>query len=1076
MNKQKEILKWSLALDSTASILTLCVGIYLGISFLNLICLVPILINLYILKFLINKNLDKATIFTILNITFSIYLIDTGLSLNLGTYLFYIPTIIGIYLFDALGSKSIKKIGLLACAISIILVNIGWSPQLLFKPITEILELKYQLYYNTILSVSVSILILQTFGNLRKEAMAEIELKQANNLALLENSNDAIWSIDENLKLVSFNSNYAAMFREFWQIEAKPGMDILFNNSNPKVYNEWKAWYRRVLQGESFNFDIAYDFADGQKIFEISFSPIFKDKKVQGAVIKSIDVTHRKTAYEKQQLIAQNLELLLSSTQEIIFEMNEHDTCAKVWKGENLKMFYPDEYFLGKTIEQLFDEPFGTKMGIPFQITKNTGIAQEYEYAYPVNGITKYYLAKLRRIKNSDPAKVSVVIEDISLRKEAEIAQTQQSDFLNKLIAHLPIGVFVKHVKNGLTYTLWNKELETLFNLKEAEVIGKTDEEVFKNAGEISHYLATDQLILRDKEPILIQKLCIQTEDKPIFARTFKIPLLDANGEVESILGILENITDVVHSQEELAIAEKRWNYALSGSRDAVWDVNLVSNETFFSPVFSEMLGYKAYEQLSETWEDLVHPDDLPKAWNLFVDHLEGLSHFYECEYRLRKKDQSYFWVLDRGKVAETDADGNPTRVIGTFSNIDYRKKLEAEYKQALQKAEEASHAKSLFLSTMSHEIRTPLNGVIGFINLLLMDQPNPKQLENLNALKYSADNLLFMLNDILDFSKIDAGKMDLEVHPFNLIEILQNTSKSFVNAAKEKGLSLQLKASKEIPELLLGDALRISQILNNLLSNAIKFTETGEVGIMAICKQIRDEKATISFEIWDTGIGIEPEYLPHLFEQFTQASSDTTRKYGGTGLGLAICKKLVEIMGGNLHVKSEKGQGTRFSFNLTLAVAQVNADDTPKIDFSGNADFTGMQILLVEDNQINVLVAKQLLMRWKIMVDVAQNGKDALVWVQRKKYDLILMDLQMPEMDGFESAATMRKGGIQTPIFALSANVNSDAREKVLASGMNDYISKPFKPAELAEKINAIFVQKKTKKTKEEPPQNTLF
>jgi PAS domain S-box-containing protein len=462
------------------------------------------------------------------------------------------------------------------------------------------------------------------------------------------------------------------------------------------------------------------------------------------------------------------------------------------------------------------------------------------------------------------------------------------------------------------------------------------------------------------------------------------------------------------------------------------------------------MLGYKASEQLSESWEDLVHPDDLPKAWNLFVDHLEGLSHFYEYEYRLRKKDQSYFWVLDRGKVAETDADGNPTRVIGTFSNIDYRKKLEAEYKQALQKAEEASHAKSLFLSTMSHEIRTPLNGVIGFINLLLMDQPNPKQLENLNALKYSADNLLFMLNDILDYSKIDAGKMDLEVHPFKLIEILQNTSKSFVNAAKEKGISLQLKASKEIPELLLGDALRISQIINNLLSNSIKFTETGEVGILAICKQIREEKATISFEIWDTGIVIEPEYLQHLFEQYTQASSDTTRKYGGTGLGLAICKKLVEIMGGNIHVKSEKGQGTRFSFNLTLAVAQVNAHDTPRIDFSGNTDFTGMQILLVEDNQINVLVAKQLLMRWKIMVDVAQNGKDALVWVQRKKYDLILMDLQMPQMDGFESAATMRKGGIQTPIFALSANDNSDAREKVLASGMNDYISKPFKPAEI--------------------------
>lgn len=1076
MNKQKEILIWLLGLDTAVSAISLLIGFYLGVSWVNLICLIPILINLYNFKLVAQNHLDKATTFTIVNVTFSVYLIDTGLLLNTGTYLFYIPIIIGIYLFDALGSKKIKAIGLLGCAVAIVLVNLGWSPQLLFKPIAEILELKHQIYYNTIITLSGSILILQTFSNLRKEAILEIELNQANNLALLENTKDVIWSVDESLNLVSFNSNYARMFQQFWKKAPKAGVSILFAQGRHKIYDEWNTWYKKALKGEPFQTDVEYNFRDGKKIFEVSFTPIIKSNAVQGMVIKAINITQRKRAYEKQQLIAQNLELLLSSTQEIIFEMDENDKCMKVWKDENLKMYYPDEHFLGKTITQLFDEPFGTKLNIPFQITKNTGIAQEYEYSFPVAGVTKYYLAKLRRIKNSEPAKVSVVIEDISLRKEAEIAQIHQSDFLNKLIAHLPIGVFVKQVKSGLTYTLWNKELENLFNLKESDVIGKTDEEVFKNAGEISHYLATDQLILRDKEPILIQKLCIQVDEKPVYARTFKIPLLDAQGEVESILGILENITDVVHSQEELAIAEKRWNYALSGSRDAVWDVNLISNETFFSPVFSEMLGYKAYEQLTESWEDLVHPDDLPKAWNLFVDHLEGLSHFYECEYRLRRKDNTYIWVLDRGKVAETDPDGNPTRVIGTFSNIDYRKKLEDEYKEALQKAEEASHAKSLFLSTMSHEIRTPLNGVIGFINLLLLDQPNAKQIENLNALKYSADNLLYMLNDILDFSKIDAGKMDLEVHPFNLIEILQNTSKSFVHAAKEKGLILHLKANKEIPAALLGDSLRISQILNNLLSNGIKFTENGEVGLIARCQEIRDDKALINFEVWDTGIGIDPHYLPHLFEQFTQASTDTTRKYGGTGLGLAICKKLVDIMGGNLVVKSEKDKGTTFSFTLSLPIAQVNEATLNKVSLPENIDFTGMSLLLVEDNQVNVMVAKQLLNRWKIEVDVAENGKDALVWVQRKKYDLILMDLQMPEMDGFESAETMRKAGIVTPIFALSANVNSDARENVIASGMNDYISKPFKPAELAEKINEVYLKLKSKKNNEEKPQNTLF
>ncbi len=842
MNKKKEIIKWVLIIDTAISLFLLVVGVFMGISWLNVLCLIPVFINGY---------------------------------------------------------------------------------------------------------------IIQVFGNFGKEATAEIALTQANNNAFIENTNDAVWMVNEHLQLVSFNVNFANMFKSIWQKEAIMGMNILNANEQITINDQWNAWYKKALSGESFNTETAYDTEGGCIKIELFFTPIFKDKTVNGVIIKSTD---------------------------------------------------------------------------------------------------------------------------ISLRKEAELAQLQQSEFLNKLIAHLPIGVFVKQVKNGLTYTLWNKELENLFNLKEEEVIGKTDEEVFKNAGEILHYLATDQLILRDKEPILIQKLCIQAEGKQIFARTIKIPLLDANGEVESIFGILENITDSVNAQEELAVAEKRWNYALSGSRDAVWDVDLVNNETFFSPVFSEMLGYKAYQQLEESWEDLVHPEDLPKAWNLFVDHLEGLSHFYECEYRLRKMDGSYFWVLDRGKVAETDAEGNPTRVIGTFSNIDYRKRLEEEYKHALQKAEEASHAKSLFLSTMSHEIRTPLNGVIGFINLLLMDQPNPKQIENLNALKYSADNLLYMLNDILDFSKIDAGKMDLEVRPFNLIEILQNTTKSFLNSAKEKGLSLQLMASKDIPAFLLGDSVRISQIINNLLSNGIKFTEKGEVGLMAKFIESKNNIASISFEVWDTGIGIEQEYLPQLFEHFTQAYTDTTRKYGGTGLGLAICKKLVDIMGGNLIVESDKGKGTKFSFTLKLAIANTNTEEIKSARLPENIDFSGLNVLLVEDNQVNVMVAKQLLNRWNIQVDAAVNGKDALVWVKRKKYDLILMDLQMPEMDGFESASIMRKAGISTPIFAISANVNSDARENVIASGMNDYISKPFKPSELSEKINSIYQQKKAKKIKDDSPKNTLF
>lgn len=1075
MEKQKEIIWWFIWLDLITSLVSLVIGLYLGVSLINLICLIPIFLNVYTLT-LIRKNvLETGINIALFSIVLSIYFIDSGFLGHEGTYLFYIPIVTGIYFFDASGSKSVKKIGLPLVALSMLLVNIGWSPKLLFSESAQFIPDSQIILYNAITSFICVIIIMELFAKLRKQSTEEIDLKQANNTALLENSKDAIWSVDTQYQLISYNSTYERMFKEFWQKNPKSGVSILFTEGKHKIYKVWNGWYRRALKGESFSVDVEYPFRDGTKIFEVSFVPILQNKKVHGTVVKASDVTNRKEALIEQRLITENLQLLLSSTQEIIFELDQTDACVKVWKGENLEMYYPDEYFLGKTPYELFDVPFGTKILPIFHQVKEDGLPREYEYSYDVKGSMRHYNIKLRKIKNSEPARVSIVVEDITRRKGIEILQEQQRVFLNKLIAHLPIGVFVKSVKNNLTYSLWNKELENLFDLKEEEVLGKTDEEVFKDSGEIGHYLATDDMVMNDKEPILIQKLSIQTGNKQIFARTFKIPLMDADGNVESILGILENITDVVKSQQELENAEKRWNYALSGSRDAVWDVNLITEETFFSPVFSEMLGYKAYETLNESWENLVHPEDLPRAWNSFVDHLEGKTHFFESEYRLRKKDQSYIWVLDRGKVAETDAEGNPTRVIGTFSNIDYRKKLETEYKLALEKAEEASRAKSLFLSTMSHEIRTPMNGVIGIINLLLKDKPNESQLENLNALKYSADNLLFLLNDILDFSKIDAGKIDIDESPFDLYTLLQNSLKSFVNNARDKGLEIELKASDNFPKSLLGDSLRLNQIINNLISNAIKFTPHGKISVEAQTQQLSKDSIDVLFTFSDTGIGIDKNYLPHIFEHFTQASSDTTRKYGGTGLGLAICKRLVQVLGGELQVESTKDVGTRFWFSLSFKINPnkvVSADGSNTPQYSS---YPGMHVLLVEDNPINVFVVRKFLDRWEVQVDTADNGKEALLAVQRKQYDLILMDLQMPEMDGFEASALMRKAGLQTPIYALTANVNSDAKQKVIESGMNDYISKPFNPDDLFLKIGLHYKPRKSQ-PKADKSAPTLF
>lgn len=959
ISRQQDILRPLLIIDLWIGSLTLIPGIFLGASLWTLLLVLPLVGVFYLLRLAKDGETTISINLAVVALFLQVYLIDTGLYEFSGSFLLQIPVLIGVFLFHSIGVAGVRTTGLISLIVCQILVGTGLSPRLLFPEVAPTVGWNNLIMFSTVLSTVLSLAVLQVFATIGKQKDNDLELRQANLMALLENTRDAVWSVDKSLRLVSFNSNYKKLFRQVLGRDPEVGYK-LFSESTGQQKLDWENWFGRVWKGETFSVDFDFEMPGvGLRTFEFTFNPVVREFEVIGAVAKAADVTSRKVALEEQK------------------QMNES---------------------LGHLLQE---------------------------------------------------------------HKEAQDILEQQRLFLDKLISHLPIGVYVKKVSENLSYSLWNQELEEMFGLPAADVIGKTDAEVFQNAGEIAHYLATDQMVLRDREPILIQKLSIRSGNEQLFARTFKIPLLDANGEVESILGILENITDLVHSQQELERSEKRWNYALSGSRDAVWDVDLITRESFFSTVFSEMLGYKAFETLKENWEDLVHPDDLAKAWNQFVDHLEGKTHFYECEYRMRKKDGSYFWVLDRGKVAETDNDGNPVRVIGTFSNIDDRKKLEQEYRLALEKAEEANKAKNLFLSTMSHEIRTPMNGVIGIIELLIRENPRADQKENLEALKYSADNLMLLLNDILDFSKIDAGKMDLAAVPFPLQQTVVNATRAHQNTAKSKDILLNCTIDPELPKTVTGDPLRLQQVLNNLISNAIKFTQEGQVDVFAEHLESEEGFVTVRFTVADSGIGIEGKFLPHLFDHFTQASSETTRRYGGTGLGLAICKRLVDVMGGKLEVSSKPDEGTRFWFTLKYEVSE-KSPDVKDLLISDTSSLQCMQVLLVEDNPMNIFVTRKFLERWQVQIDDANNGKEALFAVQKKRYDLILMDLQMPEMDGFEAATQMRKGGLKTPIVALSANASSEARDKVIQSGMNEFMSKPFNPEALLQTLLKYYKPRK--------------
>lgn len=389
-----------------------------------------------------------------------------------------------------------------------------------------------------------------------------------------------------------------------------------------------------------------------------------------------------------------------------------------------------------------------------------------------------------------------------------------------------------------------------------------------------------------------------------------------------------------------------------------------------------------------------------------------------------------------------------------TIFDITEQIKIETALKEAKQKADESAIIKEQFLANMSHEIRTPINSVIGFTNLLQKTMLNPDQKQFVNLIQSAGESLLTIINDILDISKMEAGMLRIEKHPFSLRGLCNSVETMFYHKAREKNLSFSIYIQENIPDTLTGDAVRLTQVLVNLISNAIKFTQKGGIAINITSVKTKDDFARLRFSVKDSGIGIPPDKLDSVFERFQQGETDTTRKYGGTGLGLAIVKNLIDMQGGSITVESETGKGTEFVFEIEysiLPVGQAIPTILPEKQEIGTATFPNAKILVVEDNPMNQLLIKYTFQSWQIQFEVADNGQKAIDWLQQAPFDLVLLDIQMPTMDGYLTAQTIRnelKNNI--PIIAMTAHAMAGEREKCLSFGMNDYISKPIHEKEL--------------------------
>lgn len=538
-----------------------------------------------------------------------------------------------------------------------------------------------------------------------------------------------------------------------------------------------------------------------------------------------------------------------------------------------------------------------------------------------------------------------------------------------------------------------------------------------------------------------------------------KITRYDKNGKPARMTGIAFNISLLKETQQKLKESEARWNAALEGSEFGVWEWDIPANNIYFSPKLKELYGYKPDElqPTTEFWINSCHPDDLPHSRNELNKLIEGKTDKFQSDRRVYNKNGEIRWFRSLGVVSSRDKQGIPVKLVGSVSDITDQKKMEEDLINAKTVAESNVRTKRRFLANMSHEIRTPIHAVMGIAEQLGNTLLDEKQQEYVNIIEDSSHALLGIINDVLDMAKIEEGKLRINKEEFRLQPVLSNIHQLYKEKAAQKGLKFTVSFDERLDRVLIGDPFRVRQIILNIISNAVKFTENGSISLSCTLLNTADSCCNILIECTDTGIGMSDEMKQRLFQDFSQEDDSFERRYGGSGLGLAITHELIHLMDGSIEVSSVKNKGTDIRITLPFMEKSTPPEETtlPGDIQSKSLPMTAMHVLIAEDNAFNRLLIQIMMDNNKISYDIAENGVQAVELASGKKYDLILMDIQMPEMDGLEASKLIRAlPGGNLPIIAITANAVEEELNSYVSQGISGYLTKPFDENQLMNKI----------------------